>query len=378
MIEHIKELGNSISECGSSPLLNELIGHGAGPFGETVINTFMRFIIERHKIFIRRYIGKYDRPWTKDWVLRDNKFTNIYRELDRGTVWLLDNIKGNDNQAEMLWNIFIYRWFNRVETIEKIGGYQRFEDWDHREFYAKLREVESTQGGVFTSAHMVTGVNFSGASWGFGAGSKLKNYVWLINELKKNINEVLETVQEQDTMEGLWVTLKRMNGIGSFVSYEVAVDINYCGIVNLDENEWANPGPGCQRGINWIFTNLDENQTFGTEERYELEYKTTVQIGGRERAIEIMYWLQDIHYEYCKENLGFDFMENYPYYPLTMRNIEHSLCEFQKYFKTLLGIGKTKCGFSPTTNLPELVYDPEDPISPSLSHKPFRNSYIPF
>ena len=238
-----------------------------------------------------------------------------------------------------------------------------------RSFYDRLKEIEYIQGGVFTSAHMVTGVNFSGESWGFGAGSKLKNYVWLINELKKKINEVLETIQENTSMEDLWLTLKKMNGIGSFVGYEIAVDINYCGIVNLDENEWANPGPGCQRGINWIFTNLGEPYIFGTEERYEIEYKTTIQQGNRDRAIQIMYWLQSIHAEYMRQYLDFDINSYYPYYPLTMRNIEHSLCEFQKYFKTLLGIGKTKCGFAPTTNLPELKYDPHRPIRPSRQHE---------
>jgi hypothetical protein len=51
---------------------------------------FWYWISERHSIFLRRQEGK-PKPWTDDPILRDYKFTNPFRENDRGTVWLREN-----------------------------------------------------------------------------------------------------------------------------------------------------------------------------------------------------------------------------------------------------------------------------------------------
>ena len=48
------------------------------------------FAIERHKIYLRRSAGQ-PFPWTDDPILQKYKFNNIYRELDKTTIWIKDS-----------------------------------------------------------------------------------------------------------------------------------------------------------------------------------------------------------------------------------------------------------------------------------------------
>ena len=57
---------------------------------------FFWLMHERMAIWKRRFIDKKDRPWTENEILRDYKFTNVYRELDRNSQWQIKNILLDD------------------------------------------------------------------------------------------------------------------------------------------------------------------------------------------------------------------------------------------------------------------------------------------
>jgi hypothetical protein len=327
-------------------------------YGESsVIELFFQFMMERHSIFVLRYIQNEEPPWTEDEVLLNFKFTNIYRELDRGTVYLLENFLDIESDEELLWNIFIYRWFNRVDTTVNLGGPEKIGEWNWKEFYSRLTKINETKHPVFTNAHMVTGVNFSGQEWGRGVGTKIKNYVWLCNEMRRNIRQVLKKVQECSGIQELWKYLMSQKGCGAFIAYEIAIDINYTRLVNFDENEWANPGPGCQRGINWIFSNVGESwDLFGDVEDTNEYIRGLNSFRSKEEYVEIMRYLVENQDEFFEEFAGNNPSDFYPFKKMTMRNIEHSLCEFQKYFKALTGCGRPKCTFQ-KSSLSPVIYD---------------------
>jgi hypothetical protein len=80
---------------------------------------------------------------------------------------------------------------------------------------------------------------------------------------------------------------------------------------------WANPGPGAKRGLNRIS---------GKELNEPMHIK---------RAIEEM-----------RELLQYSLKELEPFVPaLEMRDIEHSLCEFDKYERTRLNQGRPRAKY---------------------------------
>src|SRR5258706_15228485 len=94
---------------------------------EEELKDFWYFVQERHNIYYKRFVKKEPKPWTKDRVLRDYFFTNVYRELDRGSLYLIDNIINygggwsacnaalwQGSGGNPLFNSLTYRYFNTI------------------------------------------------------------------------------------------------------------------------------------------------------------------------------------------------------------------------------------------------------------------------
>jgi hypothetical protein len=84
-----------------------------------VFETYWRFAFERQEIFFRRLSGKLP-PWTDDLVLREFKFTNVYRASDRVSQYLIRNVIYAEDQSpdEVFFRILMFKIFNRIETWE--------------------------------------------------------------------------------------------------------------------------------------------------------------------------------------------------------------------------------------------------------------------
>src|SRR5579864_4281987 len=79
---------------------------------------FWYWIGERHSIYLKKQAGL-PKPWTVDLILQQYKFTNPFRENDRGTVWLREHFlepHRNDPLELIAFNICWYRMFNWYKT----------------------------------------------------------------------------------------------------------------------------------------------------------------------------------------------------------------------------------------------------------------------
>jgi len=54
---------------------------------------FFRFVYQRHLIWYKRFVLKQPAPWTNDTVLSTFKIINMYRELDKCTIYLVEKLK---------------------------------------------------------------------------------------------------------------------------------------------------------------------------------------------------------------------------------------------------------------------------------------------
>jgi len=59
---------------------------------EQNLQQFWRFIAERHAIYKKKNIEKLPPPWTDDSILQEYKFTNVFRDLDPGTKYVIDKL----------------------------------------------------------------------------------------------------------------------------------------------------------------------------------------------------------------------------------------------------------------------------------------------
>jgi hypothetical protein len=305
------------------------------------LDEFYQFCYERHSIWVRRFIKKEPPPWTKDLILRDLKFTNVYRELDRGTMWYNEHIaepylkarsldSGNQSanrffleeaEMELIWETILYRLLNRIETFEAVG-IPTINAYGPKVFGDKLRAFEKAGNSVFTSAHLTLPTRVIG-------GSKIDKYIEVLDYVHEMIVELHQMIKRCTSMKELHEKLRIIPCVGPFISYEVCTDFAMVGLTPFDEDSWANPGPGCKKGIRIIFP--------------DPSYISL------EDAIKKLRVEQDIHFK--RLGLNFPYLTVYgKVKPLTLRAIEHSLCEFSKYWSVQHKAGKARMIFRPKTN----------------------------
>lgn len=84
------------------------------------VDTFFRDARERHAIYLRRRAGM-PRPWTDDPVMQNYRITNLFRELDKTTTWLRENVRDPlRNEPLVLPAVALARWFNLIRTMETL------------------------------------------------------------------------------------------------------------------------------------------------------------------------------------------------------------------------------------------------------------------
>jgi hypothetical protein len=285
-------------------------------------NQFWEFVDKRQRIYYKRFVLKKPRAqWTQDKTLKEFFFTNVYRELDRGTLYLTKKIYPEINEnsseradADALFNTLVYRLFNHIPTWEFIT-----KDWDGKKFLTMgmwewkrmasyLKNWRKKGNQVFTSAFTVTGNRFGGYP------DKIDNICWLINKLQQILDEgeAVHRIMDASSMEVAFNRVRDLPGFGAFLAYEIVIDLNYYKGDYWGENKFVNPGPGAKRGINHIFPDIR------TTEDYK---RAMVALRAEQR-------------EFLPAK--FPYTDRVPRL-LSLRNIEHSLCEYQKYVKRKAG-----------------------------------------
>lgn len=294
------------------------------PVYQPNLDAFYKFMYERHMIYVKRFVRKEPPPWTDNPILRDYKFTNVYRELDYGTIWYLNSVaplshtEDSHFKTELLWLTVMYRLVNRVETFEKVGLVSSTDWRKQRTRWKHKLEKLHEEGPVFTNAHLTLPTHEVGLS-------KIEKYIKVLNEFNVNLKRISKNVfHDANSLEDVFNYLMQIDCVGRFIAYEIACDLVLTHVVPFSENSWVNPGPGCKHGLRLIFPRL----------------RTITQFQNKIKE------LQNRQVEHFSR-LGLSFPYLYPHTPLTLRSVEHSLCEFQKMMKMIKGIGKQRMYFKP-------------------------------
>lgn len=296
------------------------------------LDRFLYWIRERHAIYLRRKAGM-PKPWTEDEVLRRFFFTNPYRENDRVTVWFRDNIRGplRDDPAVLMATV-IFRWFNLPATAVVLmddtpatcpPGVRHWEysgnlltHWDAKEALYRLSEVRARGETVFTGAYMINSP----------AGKpKLEAIIERIDAVWQDRGRLLEEIttgrERPARMEWTHECLTRYDGLGGFMAYEIVCDLRYTYLLENapDKLTWCNPGPGCIRGLYRL-----------AGEDFPKGNNSTSPPRPRDWQDRMKRLLAEVRRR----------LPGLP--PFEMREVEHSLCEYDKYERALAGDGKMK------------------------------------
>lgn len=216
-------------------------------------NTYWKFAAERQNIFFKRFNGE-SYPWTKDKILNQYKFTNVYRATDRVSQYLIKNVvyKGSQKPEEVFFRLLLFKIFNRISTWEVLEyelGKISFKDYSFKQYDKVLAEVMHTGNPIYSAAYIMA----SGRST-FGYERKHQNHLRLIELMIKE--KVPYKLQHCKSMSEAYSLLRSYPTIGDFLAYQYVTDINYSTLTNFTEMEFVKAGPGAKDGIVKCFKDL--------------------------------------------------------------------------------------------------------------------------
>ena len=276
---------------------------------DEVYKYYFYFIQERMNIFWNKYESK-KQPWTNDIILKENKFTNVYRASDRVSQYLIKNViydklDGLD-ERDILFRILIFKIFNKIETWEYLEskiGLITINNFNLSEVNSLLSE-RMAQMPIYNNAYMMTGTHSKYNYLTF------KHEKWLQMVQDEIVKEkTLEKILRAKSLEKVYQLLRECSFIGDFLAYQYTIDLNYSPIINFNENTFVKAGIGSIRGIKKCFFSLGE---FSFEDAIKFTYD---------------------NFEKYQQKYGFTEFKNLFGRQPTLIDIQNCFCETDKYLR---------------------------------------------
>lgn len=222
-----------------------------------IYELYWYFASERQRIFEQRAAGK-EGPWTTDTILQQFKFCNVYRAADRVSQYMIRAVCYHDepcSPADRLFQIIAFRMFSKINTWQTIhaflGRYPLLSDLADGSLTAALEHAQTQNGTIYTSAFILC------AADAYGQKQKYLNHVALFRHMFL-VDHVDERVLAARSLRELYELLHTYPLLGDFMSYQIAIDINYSDLVDFSENEFTQAGPGALRGIKKVFESVGD------------------------------------------------------------------------------------------------------------------------
>ena len=299
------------------------------PNKPTVLD-FFEFIYDRHLIWHKRNVLKQIQPWTDDPILGKYKFCNVYRELDRCTIHLLNHVINRKtlNLETKIFNILMYRRFNVSYFYDLIlpNGAVNPKQFNVTEIEKKMDLFrKECRQNLFNDAYIICQRNYID---NYRKHDKHVQQLYICKELAELATEIKKDILNCRNLEDLHTYLKiTIPMTGDFIAYQYCTDLTY-----LFPGKWAVQsfvalGPGSKPGIQLLFPNIQKLNgmvqackdlaSLGTQ----AENFYTLKTKKNKDWIRICY--KDAYY-------GGSF--------ISLSNIQNCLCEFRKYVNLQKGI----------------------------------------
>lgn len=305
------------------------------------LNDIAAFMKARHDIYLDRKAGK-PGPWTADPVLRDGRFCNIFRELDTVTIWIDQNIRQPYADHPHLWFMLaIARYINWPDTLRYLmdeaepGTWPDEEGFEPAKLTKALEDYAAAGNKVYTGAYMIRAESDPSKEWYSWTKHRYIAEIVLgrLWEDREEWQRTLETtpgvLRSFNRLETVWEKFQqhRYIGWGPFMAYEVVTDLRHTRYLRNapDIYTWANAGPGAIRGLNRLY-----GRDLAAKPRPEQTNAEMFKLMKELNALDEPGFNATFG-EPCDVNPRFE-----------MRDIEHTLCEHDKYQRVANGEGKMR------------------------------------
>ena len=301
---------------------------------------FYDFVTERYKIHLRKDVLHKEAPWTNDGVLQQYKFCNVRREHDRQSQYIIKNISTNPclSLEDKIVNSFYFRAWNNWDTMKDLGGPWTAKDLYSSQMKQQIRPIyqelatEDPDRKWWSSAYNQGGTK---QAWRYPNQNEKINKEY---DMPLRVFHIGPWLKEHNTVEKLlnandqkvaFEAIKEIQGFADFLAYQVFVDLAYIKEFPFSENEFVIAGPGCKKGLDYLFDDYDgmspEEALFWLRDNVDSLFSQVAE--DNKRSWDPKELFVDLpKYDRC----------------LNIMSLENCMCELSKYIRTIEGTGRPR------------------------------------
>ncbi|MBX9403150.1 hypothetical protein K4L06_17715 [Lysobacter sp. BMK333-48F3] len=275
----------------------------AQPATTLVYDSYWKFAAERLAIYYRR-LSSPQGPWTLDPILHEYRFTNVFRASDRVSQYLIREVQYGEGRpqepAEVYFRTLLFKIFNRIDTWRALEERLGRLSWKH----TSLQAIEDALDEMLRSGRKIYSAAYIMPSPKFGRDRKHSNHLILLARMMAE--DMPLRMARARSLRSVYEQLLQYPGVGSFLAFQYAIDLNYSSLMDFDESDFVVAGPGALDGISKCFV---KGHSFSPG--------------------EIINMMVDRQFEeFSQRGLRFDGLFGRPLKPIDCQNI---FCEISKY-----------------------------------------------
>ena len=231
---------------------------------------YWQYAAKRQQIYWYQLAGKTE-MLIDDPILKDYRFTNVYRAADRVSQYLINQIQYNRDWdwLDTFARTLLFKFFNRIDTWQHICsqlGDINAQDLLEQRVDKILADI-AQQRPIYNPAYIMPPPRQL-------EGPKFRRHLELLRTMIRE--GAHDKIRSADSMQDAFTILRNYNSIGDFLAYQFIIDLNYSKHLNFSENEFVVAGPGARRGLRKCFSQtagLSESQLIRwTAERQDVEF----------------------------------------------------------------------------------------------------------
>ena len=268
-----------------------------------VYDTYWRFASERQAVYYRRLADPFG-PWTSDPIISGYRFTNAYRAADRVSQYLISEVQYREDRsqapAEIFFRTILFKIFNKIDTWEELEDGLGLISWQS----ADLSKISDMLGNIIRSGRRIYSAAYIMPSPAFGHERKHENHLAM---LARMMDDGLPGKLERSRgLAEVYESILSYPGLGPFLAFQYAIDLNYSSFIDFDESDFVVAGPGALDGISKCFSDT----------------------GGLTAAEIITIMVDRQESEFSRLGLPFAGLFGRPLKPIDCQNL---FCEISKY-----------------------------------------------
>lgn len=281
---------------------------------------FFAYARERYALLRNRQNGLPREMWTRDPILQEYRFCNVFREDDRVTRWMREHLTQplGDDLSRQYMAAVVFRWFNSITTGELLKPLL-LGDWDTEEARRLLKERVAAGHTILGAAYMIKSPLRM---------NKVDGLLQCIDAVHADVPRLVEGIISLNELQAAHSDLLPFPYLGPFMAYEMVTDMRHSPLLYMasDIMTWASAGPGAARGLCRVAGEPVGSLTHNSAA--DRQAMNTSMLLLLEASRDPVNWPSD-----------------WPVWE--MRDVEHNLCEFDKYERARLGEGRPKQRFTP-------------------------------